>query len=274
MDSEYLRWLEINHPDSVPADRRMLVLAPEPSGGVSEDNPTLTDLFSYVQPSSPLTVTECATSSNYTFLNSHASTVESAKTPPTLESTPHASTTGQLKLLPYLSPPLMQSAKTPPTLESTPHASTTETAKTPPSPESTSHAESAKTPPTLDSTPHASTTESAKTCPTPMTTTPHTSAVGLAKTSPNLSSSVHIKTPVTTPSSTPSSSGRSSSESDPELRYISKYLVQVISTTPKRSTSAAKRVSGARVLTSAKCAAILEEREQKKKETEEQAKSG
>jgi len=107
-----------------------------------------------------------------------------------------------------------------------------------------------------------------------MTTTPYTSAVGLAKTSPNLSSSVHIKTPVTTPSSTPSSSGTSSSKSDPELRYISKYLVQVISTTPKRSTSAAKRVSGARVLTSAKCAAILEEREQKKKETEEQAKSG
>ena len=32
MDSEYLRWLEINHPDSVPADRHMLVLAPESSG--------------------------------------------------------------------------------------------------------------------------------------------------------------------------------------------------------------------------------------------------
>ena len=61
---EYLRWLEINHPDSVPADRHMLVLAPESSGGVSEDSPTLTDVFSFVQPSSPLTMTECATSSN------------------------------------------------------------------------------------------------------------------------------------------------------------------------------------------------------------------
>ena len=134
--------------------------------------------------------------------------------------------------------------------------------------------ESAKTPPTLESTPHASTTESAKTCPTLVTTTPHTSAVGLAKTSPTLSSSVHIKTPVTTPSSTPPLSGTSSGESDPERRYISKYLVQVISNaTPKRSTSAAKRVSGARVLTSAKCAAILEEREQKKKkEIEEKSK--
>ena len=80
-----------------------------------------------------------------------------------------------------------------------------------------------------------------------------------------------LKTPVTTPSSTPSSSGTSSGESDPELRYISKYLEQVITNaTPKCNTSAAKRVSGARVLTSAKCAAILEERAAKKK-AEEQA---
>ena len=47
--------------------------------------------------------------------------------------------------------------------------------------------------------------------------------------------------------------------------------MQVISNaTPKSSTSAAKRVSGARVLTSAKCAAILEEREQKKKKEMEE----
>ena len=59
-DSEYLRWLQINHRDSVPADRHMLVLAPECSGGVSEDNPTLTDVFSFVQPLSPLAMTECA----------------------------------------------------------------------------------------------------------------------------------------------------------------------------------------------------------------------
>ena len=99
-----------------------------------------------------------------------------------------------------------------------------------------------------------------------MMTSPHTLGVGLAKTSPTLNSSVLTKTPVTTPSSTPSPAGTSSGESDPELRYISKYLVQVISNaTPKSSTSAAKRVSGARVLTSAKYAAILEEREEKKK---------
>ena len=54
MDPEYLHWLEINHPDSVPAETHA-------SGGVSEDSPTHTDVLSFVQPSSPLTMTECAT---------------------------------------------------------------------------------------------------------------------------------------------------------------------------------------------------------------------
>ena len=95
-----------------------------------------------------------------------------------------------------------------------------------------------------------------------MTTTPHISAVGLAKTAPTLS--LRYLNTSDDSSSTPSSPRTSSGKSDPELRYISKYLVQVISNaTPKSSTSSAKRVSRDRVLTSAKCAAILEEREQK-----------
>ena len=124
------------------------------------------------------------------------------------------------------------------------------------------------TTPTPESTPHTSTTESAKTSPTldlvvhnkaPVMTSPHTSGVGLAKMSPTLNSSVLT-------SSTPSPAGTSSGESDPELWYISKYLVQIISNaTLKSSTSAAKQVSAARVLTNAKCAAILEEREEKKR---------
>ena len=61
--------------------------------------------------------------------------------------------------------------------------------------------------------------------------------------------------------STPGSSG--------ELRYISKYLVQYVST-PKTTQPVAKRVSGARVLTSAQCAAILEEREEKKRKEQEE----
>ena len=134
MDSEYLHWLEINHPDSVPADRHMIVLAPESSGGVSKDNPTLTDVFSFVQPSSPLTMTECATSSDSPFINSHASTTESDKTSPTFESTHDVSTT--------------KSTNTPPSLESTLHVSTTKSAKSVPSLESTPHTstKSARTP--------------------------------------------------------------------------------------------------------------------------------
>ena len=112
IDPEYLRWLEINHPDRVPADRHLLVFAPD-SAGVSEDNPTLSNVFSFVQPSSPLTMTERATSPSLGSPTPHA-----ADTHTTLESTPRASTTGL--------------AKTPPTLESTPHVSTTESAKTSP----------------------------------------------------------------------------------------------------------------------------------------------
>ena len=134
MDSEYLCWLEINHPDSVPADRHIL-------GGVSEDNP---DVFSFVQPSSQLTMNECATSSNTPFLDSHESTTESAKTPPSLESIPHA-----------------ESAKTPLTLESTPHASAIESAKTCPTPVMTiSHTSAvglAKMSPTLSVSVHSKT---------------------------------------------------------------------------------------------------------------------
>ena len=59
-----------------------------------------------------------------------------------------------------------------------------------------------------------------------------------------------------------------------ELKYISKYLVQYVAATPKAKPAAsAQRVSGARVLTSAQCVAILKEREeQKKKEQEEKEK--
>ena len=65
--------------------------------------------------------------------------------------------------------------------------------------------------------------------------------------------------------------GSAGPEHSGELRYISKYLVQFVpATKPKDKTSAAKRVSGARVLTSAKCAAILQEREEKKRKEQEE----
>ena len=56
IDSEYIHWLEINHPDSVPADRQMPIPNPKSSAGVSEDSPTLVDVFSSVQPLSPHTI--------------------------------------------------------------------------------------------------------------------------------------------------------------------------------------------------------------------------
>ena len=198
-----------------------------------------------MQPSSPIPTTECATPSNSPSVDSSTLHASSA-TKPGVTNPSHGSTT--------------ESVKTLPTLESTPRASTTE---------------SLKTPPTLESTPRASTTESVKTPPT-LESTPCTSTKESIKTPPNKSPTLSscTKTPVTTPGSVPSSVGTRSGESDSELRYISKYLVQVISNaTPKSSASTAKRVSGARVLTSAKCAAILEEREQKKKkEIEEKEK--
>ena len=136
VDPEYLRWLEINHPDSVPADRHMLVLAPESSAGVSEDNPTLTDVFSFVQLSSPIPTTECATPSNSPSVDSstlhESSAIKPGDTHPS-----HGSTTESIKTPPLLSPPLMHQLriqlKLP--LESTPRASTTESVKISPTKE-------------------------------------------------------------------------------------------------------------------------------------------
>lgn len=58
-----------------------------------------------------------------------------------------------------------------------------------------------------------------------------------------------------------------------ELRYISKYLVQFVPDAKPKNKETAVRISGARVLTSDKCASILKEREEKKqKEKEEKEK--
>ena len=82
------------------------------------------------------------------------------------------------------------------------------------------------------------------------------------------------------PSSTPGSSSLSSSvihasnddTVSPELKVISKYLVQYVPT-PKRPRKASQRVSGFRVLTSSQSLSLLEEKAQKKKaEAERKAK--
>ena len=89
--------------------------------------------------------------------------------------------------------------------------------------------------------------------------------------------SLTLSTPGGSSGSTGTSvSGSTGTSSEDKLRYISKYLVQIIpSATPKttKTSLAGKRVSGARILTSAQCTAILQEREEKKrKEREEKEK--
>ena len=57
VDPQYLQWLEIHHPDSVPADKDMFVPAPDP-GTEDLNQQSLTDMFSFVPPSSPVTMNE------------------------------------------------------------------------------------------------------------------------------------------------------------------------------------------------------------------------
>ena len=169
MDSDYLRWLKINHPDSIPPDRHMLVIPPKPPMDTIDD-PSLTDLFSFVQPSSPLAIAE---PSDSPFLCSHTPMAVSAESPPTLTSTAHT--------------PTAMSAESHPTLTSTAHTPTAMSAESHPTLTSTTHTPAAvksNSPPTLTSTAHTPSTESVN--------------------SPTL-----IKIPATTPRSMPSSTGAS-----------------------------------------------------------------
>ena len=59
-------------------------------------------------------------------------------------------------------------------------------------------------------------------------------------------------------------------ESGSQLRYISKYLVQFVPDSRPEKKEQTVRISGARVLTSDKCAAILKEREEKKQKEKEE----
>ena len=70
-------------------------------------------------------------------------------------------------------------------------------------------------------------------------------------------------------SSTKVTAAKNNKEND-KLRYISKYLVQFVPDAKPRNKETAVRISGARVLTSDKCAAILKEREEKIKKQQEE----
>ena len=67
-------------------------------------------------------------------------------------------------------------------------------------------------------------------------------------------------------SSSDSTTAASSKGNEDKLRYISKYLVQYVPDACPQNKETAVRISGARVLTSDKCVAILKEREEKQKQ--------
>ena len=120
LDPEYLHWLKINHPDSVQA------VTSESSARVNENDTTLADEFSFVQPLSPLTMSESATFPNSSVLNSTApesatkpvtatpceSVTYPDKTPPTHDSIKHDKT-------PMTATPCVSTVESPPTPEST-----------------------------------------------------------------------------------------------------------------------------------------------------------
>ena len=57
---------------------------------------------------------------------------------------------------------------------------------------------------------------------------------------------------------------------DNKLRYISKYLVQFVLDAKPQTKGTTVRISGARVLTSEKCATIIQEHEEKKQKEQEE----
>ena len=57
---------------------------------------------------------------------------------------------------------------------------------------------------------------------------------------------------------------------DNKLRYISKYLVQFVPDAKPQTKGTTVQISGARVLTSEKCATIIQEREEKKRKEQEE----
>ena len=188
-DPVYRQWLTIHHPELVSAVQHVCVPPSDP-----DEPESLTDLFSYVAPQSPLTMSE----------------------PTGLDDTLGSTSTS-----------LNSDSAVEPAHKS--HSSSVLGSQTPP-PTSSFNADSV---------------QSAEINPPSLT--------------PGSSCTCGFKSP-----------GSTQSSPDGELSYISKYLVQFVPSPPTTKASAAKRVSGARVLTSAKCAAILEEREEKKRKEQEE----
>ena len=103
MDPQYLHWLEIHHPESVPADKDNLIPASESTEDLNQQS--LADAFSFVSPTTPVTMseTEPLTGDSHTLsLTSHA--IHSLEPPPPSLHLDHTHTL-TLTLLTQLLPP-------------------------------------------------------------------------------------------------------------------------------------------------------------------------
>ena len=313
-DSEYLEWLEKNHPESVPADRYSLVSA-------AEQQPSVSEYFSHITPMQPIDqeddplrqvdsgasapqISGKDTESNATKVVATPSMSSTLAKPPELNKIPASTTTLTFSGLSTISDPsgLLKRPELYPGVTTPPESN-----KLPTTPSSLEDA-TTPNPPGVDTPMIPGPTELTTMCtlkhpgvfvtpkrtlakvkhpgvattPLPSAEPPETAAAKLKTPLPNsnistptstcpsvLSPHSAMTTPLSTTSSTPSSDDQSpaSGNTKGELKYISKYLVQYIpSTTPKpKESSASKRVSGARILTSAQCLNMIQEREEKKK---------
>ena len=321
-DSEYLEWLERNHPVSVPADRYTLVSA-------SEQQPSISDFFSNITPMQAVdlddelsrelnnTNSRAATpqpsgqdtDSNATMVTaalipssivdsvSKSPGVSTISDPSTAPKSPelhitqkpsdlmtmpkHPKTSGEVKRSGTSG--LIESAATHISLgpNKLPYPLGQATTPNPPGVDTRMMPEHAGVFVTPKRVGPAATSKPPGVATTPLSSaeSPGMAAVQLKTPVPNSNNSTPMSTcsrvltsgsVTNTPSSTtPSSDDQSPANGDPkgELKYISKYLVQYVpSTTPKpKESSSSKRVSGARILTSAQCLNMIQEREDKKK---------
>jgi hypothetical protein len=294
-DEKYVKWLEQNHPSNIPADFQHFTQSMPSTGGFE-------DLEPGGEPSVDSTSSKDASKASQQAHQTVTVTPGSTSSLPTTDQTDPGNVSSILDLFDDLSPeePLLSEAD--PTSEpikdthvvtcdpqsdisqTTPETTQGVAAESPllnstPSNDSSSNsmstsAVSNSNPNLVSNTSHSPPTNSAT---RPKDRQDPSSLLSSAPTTPSPSLSSSTSSSTTPASSNAGSSGFSSgSEPSPgrsgELRYISKYLVQYVAT-PKTTKPVAQRVSGARILTSSECEAILLEREaKKKKETEEKEK--
>ena len=286
-DEKYVKWLEQNHLSDIPDDLQPLTHN-MPSTSASEDlvpgaEPSVNSLSSkassethktaVVTPgsTSPLQPTDPDNMTSILDLLGDISPEEPLFPEADLTNPSDPQTQTDL-CTPETMPGTSPSFSTTPLSSDSPSTTTIGTSSSPPS----ISTPKLKPPPTK-STPKGTQDSQSLPSSTPITTPSPTLSSITPSSKPtatdSASTSSAMSYPTTPASSTSSGSGftssgssgcSSGSEPSGELRYVSKYLIQYVPI-PKGTKPVAKRVSGARILTSSECEAILLEREAKKR---------